>query len=100
VGHDRTRKGFAVLMTLGVSRAMAGTLVFSKEPPDVLWAICRGIWRRGGLPELLGSDPGGQGPGRFGVGSQRPRAANDSYDGFGDLLADHNRGLLAGERSW
>ncbi|HYY23216.1 MAG TPA: IS21 family transposase [Thermoleophilaceae bacterium] len=56
VGHGQTRKGFVVLTTLGFSRAMAGALVFSKQPPDLLWAICRGIWRLGGLPELLVSD--------------------------------------------
>jgi transposase len=56
VGHGQTRKGWAVLTTLGYSRALAGALVFSKQPPDVLWAICRGIWRLGGLPELLVSD--------------------------------------------
>jgi len=56
VGHGQTRKGWVVLTTLGFSRASAGALVFSKEPPDLLWAICRGIWRLGGLPELLVSD--------------------------------------------
>jgi transposase len=56
VGHGQTRKGWVVLTTLGFSRASAGALVFSKEPPDVLWAICRGVWRLGGLPELLVSD--------------------------------------------
>jgi transposase len=56
VGHGQTRKGWVVLTTLGFSRAVAGALVFSKEPPDLLWAICRGVWRLGGLPELLVSD--------------------------------------------
>jgi transposase len=56
VGHAQTRKGWVVLTMLGFSRAVAGALVFSKEPPDLLWAICRGIWRLGGLPELLVSD--------------------------------------------
>jgi len=56
VGFGQTRPGFAVLTTLGYSRAIAGALVFSKEPPDVLGAICRGIWRLGGLPELVVSD--------------------------------------------
>jgi transposase len=56
VGHGQLRKGFVVLMTLGFSRAVSGALVFSKQPPDVLWAICRGIWRLGGLPELLVCD--------------------------------------------
>jgi hypothetical protein len=59
-----------LLTTLGYSRAMAGALVFSKEPPNVLWAISRGIWRLGGLPELFVSDregalhAGGGGPPR------------------------------------
>jgi transposase len=56
VGHGQTRKGWALLTTLGFSRASAGALIFSKEPPDVLWAISRGIWRLGGLPELIVSD--------------------------------------------
>jgi len=56
VGHGQLRKAWVVLTTLGYSRAMAGALVFSKEPPDVLWAISRGVWRLGGLPELLVSD--------------------------------------------
>jgi transposase len=56
VGHGQTRKCWVVLTTLGFSRASAGALVFSKEPPDLLWAICRGVWRLGGLPELLVSD--------------------------------------------
>jgi hypothetical protein len=56
VGHDQTRKGFVVLTTLGFSRAISAALVFSKEAPDLLWAISRGIWRLGGLPELLVSD--------------------------------------------
>ena len=56
VGRAQTRKGWVLLTTLGFSRAMSGALVFSKEPPDVLWAITRGIWRLGGLPELLVSD--------------------------------------------
>jgi transposase len=43
VGYGHTRKGWVVLTTLGYSRALAGALVFSKQPPDLLWAICR--WR-------------------------------------------------------
>ncbi len=56
VGHGQARRGYVLLATLGFSRATAGALIFSKEPPDVLWAICRGLWRLGGLPELLVSD--------------------------------------------
>jgi hypothetical protein len=56
VGQAQARNGWVVLTMLGFSRAMAGALVFSKEPPDVLWAVRRGIWRLGGLPELLVSD--------------------------------------------
>jgi hypothetical protein len=61
-----------VLTTLGFSRAMAGALVFSKEPPDVLGAICRGIWRLGGLPELLVSDR----EGALHAGGGRPSIAD------------------------
>jgi transposase len=56
IGHGQTRKGWVLLTTLGFSRASAGALVFSKGPPDLLWAIWRGIWRLGGLPELIVSD--------------------------------------------
>jgi transposase len=83
VGHGQTRKGWVVLSTFGFSRAMAGALVFSKEPPDVLWAICRGIWRLGGLPELLVSDR----EGALHAGSGRPTEAYARL--LGELAVGH-----------
>jgi transposase len=83
VGHGQTRKGWVVLTTLGFSRAVAGALVFSKEPPDVLWAICRGVWRLGGLPELLVSDR----EGALHAGGGRPTEAYARL--LGELAVGH-----------
>ena len=83
VGHGQLRKGWVVLSTLGFSRAMSGALVFSKEPPDVLWAICRGIWRLGGLPELIVSDR----EGALHAGSGRPTEAYARL--LGELCVGH-----------
>jgi transposase len=83
VGYGQTRKGWVVLTTLGFSRAMAGALIFSKEPPDVLWAICRGIWRLGGLPELLVSDR----EGALHAGGGRPTEAYARL--LGELCVGH-----------
>jgi hypothetical protein len=83
VGHGQTRKGWVLLTTLGYSRASAGALIFSKEPPDVLWAICRGVWRPGGLPELLVSDR----EGALHAGGGRP---TDAYARLlGELAVGH-----------
>jgi hypothetical protein len=35
------------------SRVIVGTLVFSKEAPDVLWGLARNLTRLGALPEKL-----------------------------------------------
>lgn len=83
VGHGQTRKGWVVLATLGYSRATSGALVFSKEPPDVLWAVCRGIWRLGGLPELLVSDR----EGALHAGGGRPTEAYARV--LGELAVGH-----------
>jgi transposase len=53
VGHGQTRKGFVVVACLGYSRAGAGSLVFSKETPELLAGIRRCLWRLGGLPGTL-----------------------------------------------
>ncbi len=83
VGHGQTRKGWVVLATLAFSRAIAGAVIFSKEPPDVLWAICRGVWRLGGLPELIVSDR----EGALHAGSGRPTAAYARL--LGELAVGH-----------
>jgi hypothetical protein len=45
--------GYVVVCCLGYSRVGAGALVFSKEAPDLLWAIGRCLWRLDGLPRTL-----------------------------------------------
>jgi transposase len=53
VGHGQTRRGWVVVACLGFSRAGAGTLIFSKETPDLLAGIRRCLWQLGGLPRTL-----------------------------------------------
>jgi transposase len=53
VGYGQTRRGYVVTVELCWSRLLAGTLVFSKEPPDVLWGLGRSLERIGVLPEKL-----------------------------------------------
>jgi hypothetical protein len=62
---------------------MSGALVFSKQPPDVLWAICRAVWRLGGLPELLVSDR----EGALHAGGGRPTEAYARL--LGELAVGH-----------
>jgi transposase len=53
VGCGQTRRGYVVVGCLPYSRAGAGTLVFSKEAPDLLYGIGRCLVRLGGLPAML-----------------------------------------------
>jgi transposase len=53
VGHGQTRRGFVVMAALGYSRAGAGTLVFSKELPDLLFGMNGCLRALGGLPKTL-----------------------------------------------
>jgi transposase len=53
VGHGQTRQGWVVVACLGYSRAGAGTLIFSKETPELLFGIRRCLWSLGALPETL-----------------------------------------------
>jgi transposase len=53
VGAGQTRRGYVVVGCLPYSRAGAGTLVFSKEAPDLLYGIGRCLAKLGGLPETL-----------------------------------------------
>jgi len=53
VGYGQTRRGYVVTVELCWSRVVAGTLVFSKEPPDVFWGLARNLERLGALPEKL-----------------------------------------------
>jgi transposase len=53
VGCGQTRRGYVVVSCLPYSRVGAGTLVFSKEAPDLLYGIGRCLQRLGGLPKKL-----------------------------------------------
>ncbi len=53
VGYGQTRRGYVVVACLSYSRAGAGTLVFSKEAPDLLYGIARCLLQLGALPETL-----------------------------------------------
>jgi hypothetical protein len=53
VGHGQDRRGWVVTCEVCWSRAIAGTLVFSKEAPDILWGLARNLQRLGALPEKL-----------------------------------------------
>jgi transposase len=53
VGHGQQRRGWVVTCEVCWSRVIAGTLVFSKEAPDILWGLARNLSRLGALPEKL-----------------------------------------------
>jgi transposase len=53
VGSGQTRRGYVVVGCLPYSRAGAGTLVFSKEAPDLLYGIGNCLAKLGALPETL-----------------------------------------------
>ena len=53
VGHGQTRRGYVVTAELCWSRLVAGTLIFSKQAPDILWGLARSLGRIGVLPEKL-----------------------------------------------
>lgn len=59
VGHGQTRRDWVVVACLDYSRAGVGTLVFSKEVPDLLAGIRRCLWQLGGLAKTFGPHPGG-----------------------------------------
>jgi transposase len=53
VGHGQTRRGWVVTSEVCWSRTIAGTLIFSKQAPDILWALARNLRLLGALPEKL-----------------------------------------------
>lgn len=53
VGHGQRRRGWVVTCEVCWSRAIAGSLIFSKEAPDILWGLGRNLQRLGALPEKL-----------------------------------------------
>ncbi|MBA2460328.1 MAG: DDE-type integrase/transposase/recombinase [Actinobacteria bacterium] len=53
VGAGQTRRGYVVVGCLPYSRVGAGTLVFSKEAPDLLYGIGECLAKLSALPETL-----------------------------------------------
>jgi transposase len=53
VGCGQTRRGYVVVGCLPYSRAGAGTLVFSKQAPDLLYGVGACLAKLGRLPETL-----------------------------------------------
>jgi hypothetical protein len=53
VGWGQTRRGWVVTTQSCWSRAFAGTLIFSKEAPDILFGLARNLGRLGVLPRKL-----------------------------------------------
>jgi Mu transposase, C-terminal domain len=53
VGHGQRRRGWVATSEVCWSRAIAGTLIFSKEAPDILWGLARNLSRLGALPQKL-----------------------------------------------
>jgi transposase len=77
VGHGQTRRGWVVVAALGFSRAGAGTLIFSKQAPDILAGLWRCITRLGALPETLVIDR----EGALHAGAARPTDAFAAFCG-------------------
>ena len=75
VGHGQQRRGWVVTAELCWSRLIAGSLVFSKEAPDILWGLGRCLERIGVLPEKLVWDR----EGAIHAGGGRP---TDEFAGF------------------
>jgi transposase len=53
VGHGQLRRGWVVTTEVCWSRVIAGSVIFSKEAPDILWGLGRSLGRLGVLPEKL-----------------------------------------------
>ena len=53
VGHGQVRRGWVVTAELCWSRVIAGSLIFSKAAPDILWGLGRCLTGIGALPEKL-----------------------------------------------
>jgi hypothetical protein len=53
VGWGQTRRGYVVTTQSCWSRAFAGTLIFSKEAPDILYGLARNLGRLGIRPQKL-----------------------------------------------
>jgi transposase len=77
VGYGQTRCGLVVVAALGFSRAGAGTMIFSKEAPDILAGLWRCLVRLGGLPGTLVIDR----EGALHAGGGRPTDAFAAFCG-------------------
>jgi transposase len=53
VDRGQTRRGWVVTAELGFSRAAAGTLVFSRQAPEILFGMGECLRKLGGLPKVL-----------------------------------------------
>jgi transposase len=53
VGYGQARRGYVVTCELPYSRAFAGTLIFSKEFPDIAWGMTRCLLSLGAVPQKL-----------------------------------------------
>lgn len=53
VGHGQLRRGWVVTAEVCWSRVIVGSLVFSKQAPDILWGLGRCLDRLGVLPDKL-----------------------------------------------
>ncbi|HET6871318.1 MAG TPA: IS21 family transposase [Solirubrobacteraceae bacterium] len=53
VGRGQLRRGWVVTAEVCWSRVIVGSLIFSKEAPDILWGLGRCLERLGVLPEKL-----------------------------------------------
>ncbi len=77
VGFGQYRRGYVVTCTLCYSRLGAGTLIFSKEAPDILAGLLRCLVQIGGLPKTLVWDR----EGALHAGEGRPSEAFASFCG-------------------
>ncbi len=77
VGYGQTRRAYVVTCTLCWSRVAAGTLIFSKEAPDILAGLLRCLVRIGGLPKKLVWDR----EGALHAGGGRPSGAFAAFCG-------------------
>jgi hypothetical protein len=78
VRFGQTRTGFVVIACLGYSRAGVGSLIFSKEAPDVLRGIGRCLCALCGLPATLVWDR----EGALHAGGGRPSEAFATFCGM------------------
>jgi transposase len=90
VGFGQSRRGYVMVGALGYARVGAGALVFSKEAPDLLWAIARDLRSFGGLPGTLVTDR----EGALHAGGGKP---TEPYAAFCDAISVGWRFCEAGD---